>query len=117
MSQSMSERQRGALEHFERSQSEGVTLSAYARSRGLGVREIYDALAALRKKGLLAAAEPRGRRARSPFVTLRVATPVPTRSTVRCRVVIGAATVIECEEWPPAVWLASLSVGSVDAAA
>lgn len=107
-------KQRQAIECLEGARSEGVALSAYVRARGLGVREVYDAIAALRRKGALPAAP----RMRKPFVAVRVganaartsndATGVEVRGAVLCRVLIGAGAVIECGEWPPAMWLAAL---------
>jgi len=87
MSTSMTEKQRVALEAREAAQSEGKTLSDYAKSRGLDVRELYDALAALRRKGVL----PRsGGKQRNKFVAVRVATeapPVRVNGTAVCRIV------------------------------
>lgn len=111
----LTDRQRQAMEHFEAARSEGVTLSAYARAQGLGVREIYDALAALRRKGVLPRAAPSGKHSKSRFMAVRVTPSVPARSAMICRVLIGAA-VIECAEWPAAAWLASLLGPRADAA-
>lgn len=114
MTTKLTERQRQAIECMEAARSEGVALSAYARSRGLEVRELYDAIAALRRKGALPAAAAR---VKKPFVAVRVAAhPAPASPdtvavagrTLLCRVRIGAAAVLECCEWPPAGWLAGL---------
>jgi len=120
MTVKLSDKQRQALEHVERARSEGVKLSQYARVHGLGLRPIYDALAAARRKGVAASASSAfvARRASSPFVELRVASPMPTlpRSAILCRVLIGGLAVIECGEWPPAAWLASVLGSCADAA-
>lgn len=119
MTAKLTDKQRQAMEHVERARSAGVKLSQYARARGLGLRPIYDALAAARRKGVAARV---AMRARSPFVAVRVsgkrslATPMAPAGSVICRVLIGGATVIECAEWPAAAWLAALSAGRVDAA-
>ena len=120
MTAKLSDKQRQAIECVERARGEGVKLSQYARAHGLGLRPIYDALAAARRKGVAARVVSS---ASSPFVAVRVsakrslATPMaPARSSVICRVLIGGATVIECAEWPPAAWLAALAVGRADAA-
>lgn len=117
----LTDKQQQAMEHLERARSEGMALSDYARARGVLVREIYDALAALRRKGVL----PRSRaNSKSPFVAVRVAPGVVSaspvvhtgpRSAMICRVLIGGTTVIECAEWPPAGWLVALT-GRTDAA-
>jgi hypothetical protein len=108
MSTSMTEKQRIALEALQAAQGEGKTLTDYARSRGLDVRELYDALAALRRKGAL----PRtARKQRNKFVAVRVATEAPPRGNgiAVCRIVSCEGYVIECAQWPPASWLASLT--------
>ena len=114
MSTSMTEKQRGALEALQAAQGEGKTLTDYAKSRGLDVRELYDALAALRRKGVL----PRsGRKQRNRFVAVHVAAEAPpprVNGMAVCRIVRREGYVIECAQWPPASWLASL--GRQDAA-
>jgi hypothetical protein len=47
------EKQRQAVEAMEGARSEGVALSRYAKAHGLIIRELYDAIACLRRKGLL----------------------------------------------------------------
>lgn len=47
------EKQRQAIEAMEGARSEGVALSKYAEAHGLIIRELYDAIACLRRKGLL----------------------------------------------------------------
>jgi hypothetical protein len=54
MATEMTEKQRRAVEALEGARSEGVTLSEYAKGHGLVLRELYDAIAALRRKGMLA---------------------------------------------------------------
>ena len=112
----MTEKQQRAIEALESARSEGVTLSEYAKARGLPLRELYDGIAALRRKGLLA--KPVTKRAKSQFVAVRVAEPVsPSRlsSAPLCRIV-QRGCVIECLQWPPPSWLAALTPGSTDAA-
>lgn len=119
----MTERQRRAIEAMEAVRRQGCTLTEYAKGQGLAVREIYDALAALRRKGLLAkvAREPK-----SKFVSVRV-TPASTMSAaarplgaslVLCRIVHAAGLVIECAQWPEPRWVVALgsASGSTDAA-
>src|SRR6185312_15900466 len=86
------EKQRQAIEAMEGARSEGVALSKYAKAHGLVIRELYDAIACLRRKGLLP--KPM-RKAKSRFVAVRVAGPSepaqagPARPTsgVLCRIV------------------------------
>ena len=115
----MTEKQRRAVEAMEGARNEGISLNDYAKAHGLVIRELYDAIAGLRRKGLLAHAAKRKRR--SKFVAVRV-TPEPvlpvastTMSIAVCRV-MQPGCVIECLQWPPPNWLAALSPGSADAA-
>lgn len=110
--------QRQSVECLEASRREGVALSAYVRGRGLNERAVYDAIARLRRRGVL----PRPRAATSAFLALQVVEPeaapvvasTPTTGllcTVRCW-----GLQIDCAQWPPAAWLASLTSGLADAA-
>ena len=45
-----SEKQRQAIEAMEGARSEGVALSKYAKAHGLIIRELYDAIACLRRR-------------------------------------------------------------------
>jgi hypothetical protein len=126
MTRELTDKQQRAMEHLERARSAGMALSDYAREQGVSVREIYDALAALRRKGVLPRAAPRARRSKSPFVAVRVTpsasplTPMVAASSgsaMICRVLIGEAAVVECAQWPPAAWLAALTGLRTDAAA
>lgn len=120
----MTEKQRGALEAMETAHQQGCSLTEYAKAQGLVVREIYDALAALRRKGVLPKAAPR---TKSKFVSVRVAPAstatiaaarAPDASSVVCRIVPASGYAIECLQWPEPGWLAALSSasGSTDAA-
>jgi hypothetical protein len=115
----MTEKQQRAVEAMEGARNEGISLNDYAKAHGFVIRELYDAIAGLRRKGLLAQAVNRKRRSR--FVAVRVTSEqaLPVASTTMsipvCRVV-QPGCVIECLQWPPPNWLAALSPGSVDAA-
>ncbi|MEJ0036710.1 MAG: hypothetical protein WDO68_11575 [Gammaproteobacteria bacterium] len=115
----MTEKQRRAVEAMEGARNEGISLNDYAKARGLAIRELYDAIGGLRRKGLLAQAAKRTRR--SKFVAVRIAPEqgMPEASTTMsspvCRVV-QPGRVIECLQWPPPSWLAAVSPGSADAA-
>lgn len=112
----MTEKQRMAFEALQSAKREGKTLTDYAKAHELEIRELYDSLACLRRKGLL---PPGGRRKpRSKFVAVRVAAePMPSRTGgAVCRIVNRDGYVIECAQWPPASWLASLARSAADAA-
>jgi hypothetical protein len=66
------EKQRQAIEAMEGARIEGVALSKYAKAHGLIIRELYDTIACLRRKGLLA--KP-ARKAGSKSVAGRVMAP------------------------------------------
>jgi len=115
------EKQRQAIEAMEGARSQGVALSKYAKAHGLIIRELYDAIACLRRKGLLP--KPM-RKAKSKFVAVRVMAPsepaqaVPVRPTsgVLCRIVCPRGAMIECIQWPPPAWLAAFTAGPADVA-
>jgi hypothetical protein len=118
----MTEKQRRALEAMEAAGEQGCSLTQYAKAQGLAVREIYDALAALRRKGVLP--KPVGR-PKSKFVSVRVASTAMTAAArppgalgVLCRIVHAPGFAIECLQWPEPRWVAALSAisGSADAA-
>jgi DNA-binding IclR family transcriptional regulator len=119
----ITDKQRRALEVLEAARRQGCSLVEYAQREGLVVREIYDALAALRRKGVLPRASDAGRQ-QSGFVAVRVASSPLARAAapglhpstgVLCRIV-QRDYVIECLQWPPPGWLAGLTAGSADAA-
>lgn len=123
MSKGLTEKQRTAMAAIEAAGAAGLTLSAYSKAQGLNVREVYDAIAALRRSGVLPPTDkPRPRK--SAFVAVRVvntgsslpATTLPPRSGMVCRVIHASGLVLECGEWPPAAWLLSLTSGHRDAA-
>lgn len=109
--------QRAALACFRLARERGVALSAQAREQGLNQRVIYDAVAALRRKGVLPPGRPLRPVVAGDFLAVRVApsADAPVIGASVCRLRIGAA-LIECNQWPPASWLASLSAGDADAA-
>jgi len=111
----MTEKQRMALEALQSAKREGKTLTDYAKAHSLEIRELYDSLACLRRKGLLPTG---GRKPRSKFVAVRMAAePVSSRTGgVVCCIVSRDGYVIECAQWPPASWLASLARSAADAA-
>ena len=116
----MTEIERQAVDALEAARREGVTLTAYAESKGLVIGQLYGAVAGLRRKGLL----PRPtRKPRSKFVAVRVEAPpaivdrAPCSGAVLCRIVHADGYLIECTQWPPPSWLNALTRESKDAAA
>ena len=115
----MTEKQRRAVEAMEGARQAGISLNDYAKTHGLVIRELYDAIAGLRRKGLLAPAAKRKKRSKFVAVSVVPEQALPVASTAMnipvCRVV-QPGCVIECLQWPPPNWLAALSPGSADAA-
>jgi hypothetical protein len=115
----MTEKQRVAVEAQESARREGVSLVAYAKAKGLEIRELYDSLACLRRKGLLA--KPT-RKTAARFVSVRVEPAPDAAPTVRpsggvlCRIVHRSGYVIECAQWPPPAWMSVVLAGPADAA-
>jgi hypothetical protein len=116
----MTEKQQQAVAALEAARQEGVTLTAYAKAKGLVIGELYSTLAGLRRKGVLP------RRTRMPgsrFVAVRVQAPAPEPavgrapgSSVLCRIAHPGGFLIECTQWPPPSWLNALTVEPKDAA-
>jgi hypothetical protein len=122
MSRDLTQKQRTAMAAAEAARTAGLTLSAYCIAQGLKVREVYDAIAALRRSGVLPRAE-KSRRRKSEFVAVRVVKTqqpspgmTPPGAGMVCRLVHASGLLIECGEWPPAAWLLSLTSGLRDAA-
>jgi hypothetical protein len=67
----LTQKQRRAMTVAEAARTAGWTLSAYCTEQGLNMREVYDAIAALRRSGVLPRAQ-RSRRRKSEFVAVRV---------------------------------------------
>lgn len=115
----MTEKQRAAMEALQSARREGKSLNEYAKAHGLAIWELYNALACLRRKGVLPRSE-RSKKPRGKFVAVQVVPErqVPSRSAngMICRLVHRSGYVIECAQWPPPSWLAALARESSDAA-
>jgi len=111
------------VEALEGARRAGVPLSDYAKAKGLATRPVYDAIAALRRRGALPGTD-RPRKRKSKFVAVRMtssAMPIAevgpsARSGLVCRLVCAHGWVIECGEWPPPSWLSAVLPGRRDAA-
>jgi hypothetical protein len=124
MTETLTEKQRVAVEALEGARRAGAPLSDYAKAKGLATRPVYDAIAALRRRGALPRTD-RPRKRKSKFVAVRVtSSPVAVaaggrtaRSGMVCRLVCAQGWAIECGEWPPPSWLSAVLPGRRDAAA
>jgi hypothetical protein len=119
MSDNMTANQQRAMECVREAAQQGMALGAYARQRGFNERQIYDAVAALRRKGALPMPGPTRAPAKSDFMAVRIASPsvgvAASADSPVCDIRIGG-TVIRCRQWPPAAWLATLGQAGLDAA-
>lgn len=122
MTETLTEKQRVAMEALEGARRAGVPLSDYAKAKDLELRPVYDAIAALRRRGALPGTD-RPRKRKSKFVAVRVtsspaaATEVApaSRSDLVCRLVCSQGWAIECGEWPAPSWVSAVLAGRGDA--
>ena len=122
----MTMKQRTAVAALEAARAGGVSLVDYARANALVVRELYDAIAALRRRGALppaASSRPRLRsRVQDRFLPVRIvsaatmATAASARGAAVCRLVHPGGMVLDCAQWPPVEWLSAVLSGRADAA-
>jgi hypothetical protein len=122
MDETLTQKQREAVEALEGARRAGVPLSDYTKSKGLELRPVYDAIATLRRRGALPPADrPRKRKSKSRFVAVRVtSSPAPiagVRGGLVCRLIRSDGCAIECGEWPEPKWVAAVLTGRKDAAA
>ena len=118
MDETLTQKQREAVEALEGARRAGVSLSDYAKAKGLELRPVYDAIATLRRRGALPPADRRRKR-KSRFVAVRVASspaPMAVRSGLVCRLLRSDGCAIECGEWPEPQWVAAVLAGRKDAA-
>lgn len=121
MAERLTEKQRVAVQAVEGARQAGMALSDYAKAQGLEVRPVYDAIAALRRRGALARPEGAGKR-RSKFVAVRVTSSPASQFAHRgsgglvCRLVCAHGWAIECGEWPAPSWVSAVLAGGGDAA-
>jgi hypothetical protein len=120
MDETLTQKQREAVEAMEGARRAGVSLTDYAKAKGLELRPVYDAIATLRRRGALPPAD-RPRKRKSRFVAVRVrSSPVPMAAARRglvCRLLRSDGCAIECGEWPEPKWVAAVLAGRKDAAA
>ena len=106
-------RELGLLAHVRRAETRKVSLTQYCRANGLNVQSVYNLRSRLaRSEGRLRLADAKKRRPASPFVAVRVATPVASAAAA-CRLQVKG-WVIECTSLPSPAWLAGLMVGDTD---
>jgi hypothetical protein len=121
--QSLTEREKQALEHMLKAQELGTTLKEYASRFGLDVQKLYQLRKPLVRKGALGPArseakEPRRTDTASALVPVRIVScgVSPGSTPVACRLMHPSGWVIECGGLPPAAWMTGVLSGGVHAA-
>jgi len=114
---SLTEREKTALEHLQKAQELGSTLTEYCAAFGVERNALYAIKQQLVKKGVIPGRdrEP-ATKASSSFVPVRIVPSSPRSTAVACRLVHPSGWVIECGSFPPADWLASVLGGAAHAA-
>jgi len=122
--ESLTEREREALEHMRKAQELGTTLKEYALRFGLNVQQLYQLRKPLVRKGALGPArsqaqEPRRADKGSAFLPVRIVPSgvAPGSAPVACRLMHPSGWVIECGGLPPASWMTAILSGGAHAAA
>ena len=123
MTEALTEKQRVAVEALEGARRAGVPLSDYAKAKGFELRPVYDAIAALRRRGAVPGSD-RPRKRKSRFVAVRVTSSPASVTEVSqvahsglvCRLVCAQGWAIECGEWPAPSWVSAVLWGRGDAA-
>src|SRR5207244_12684579 len=111
MAETLTEKQRVAVEALEGARRAGVPLSDYAKAKGLATRPVYDAIAALRRRGTLPGTD-RPRKRKSKILAVRLtSSPVAgargaraSRSGMVCRLVCARGRVSAGGEGAPPRW-------------
>jgi hypothetical protein len=109
------QQEQGLLAHVRRAQARKVPLTQYCRANGLNVQSLYNLRSRLARKeaGRQRATRPKKRKPVTPFVAVRVATPVAAAAAA-CRLQFKG-WVIECASLPSPAWLAGLMAGDAHA--
>lgn len=113
----LSEREQQVLDHLQKAQELEVSVSEYARSFDLDVKELYNTKRVLVRKGAIAGRVEAADEAQpGDFVPVQVApSSSPSTSSIAvCRIRHPSGLVIECASFPPASWLAALLSGGSD---
>jgi hypothetical protein len=117
----LTEQEQQALEQMREAHELGSTLKDHAAKIGLDVRQLYELRRRLVRKGAfgpLPGRKTRKSRKADAFVPVRVvpAAPIPSSTSVTCRLVHPSGWVLECDGLPPASWMAAVLAGGAHAA-
>ena len=117
----LTEREQQVLEQMREAQEQGSTLKEYAAKIGQDVQQLYELRRRLVRKGVfgpLPRRKARKSRKEGAFVSVRVvpAAPIPSGTSVTCRLVHPGGWVLECDGLPPASWISAVLAGGAHAA-
>ena len=127
MDQELTEHQQRCFEHLKQARTLKMSLSAYARCHGLGVRMLYDAVVRLKEKGVIAGAvnpfersrarsEAVADREKSPFVAVRIEPAKAQNFVPVLRLNHVQGHVLEFGSWPPPEVMTAILTGGRDIA-
>jgi hypothetical protein len=107
------QRDQGLIAHVRRAETRRVPLTQYCQENGANVQSMYNLRSRLARRGSLPRQSvPKKRRPVTPFVAVRVATPVASAAACRLQ---AKGWVIDCANLPPPEWLAGLMAGDAHA--
>jgi hypothetical protein len=107
-------RDKGLIAHVRRADTRKVPLTQYCQENGVNVQSLYNLRSRLARTGSPPQQSvPKKRKAVTPFVAVRVATPVASTAAA-CRLQVKG-WVIECASLPSSEWLAGLMAGDAHA--
>jgi len=105
---------KGLIVHVRRAQARKVPLTQYCEENGVNVQSLYNLRSRLSRTGNLPRQSvPKKRKPATPFVAVRVATPVASAAAA-CRLQVKG-WVIECASLPSSEWLLGLMAGDAHA--
>jgi hypothetical protein len=114
---SLTEREKTALEHLQKAQELGATLTEYCAAFGVERNSLYAMKKKLVKKGALSSrTRETPDKSSNPFVPVRIVPSSPRSTAVACRLVHPSGWVIECGSFPPTDWLSNVLGGAPHAA-
>lgn len=114
---SLTEREKAALEHLQKAQELGSTLTEYCAAFGVERNTLYAMKQQLVKKGALPGrTRQRADKSSGAFVPIRIVPSSPRSTAVTCRLVHPSGWVIECGSFPPSDWLTNVLGGVAHAA-
>jgi hypothetical protein len=110
-----SRRDQGLIAHVRRAETRRVPLTQYCQENGVNVQSMYNlrSLLARKETGGRQTSAPKKCKPVTPFVAVRVATPVASAATA-CRLQVKG-WVIECASLPSSEWLVGLMAGETHA--